>query len=103
MAQNGAEPSAMQTECLVQGLSAILEINVRFLASDGSRGRSGRPARDRDSFESVPELRVDDELYQTWHEAVERNVCAKRLGALLSADRERSVSLPGSQTLENIC
>ncbi len=30
-AQDGAEPCAMQTECLVRGAAAVLEISVRFL------------------------------------------------------------------------
>ena len=31
VAQNGAEPCMMQTECLVEGRSPTLEVKVRFL------------------------------------------------------------------------
>ncbi|HEY5953173.1 MAG TPA: hypothetical protein VIT18_02345 [Terrimicrobiaceae bacterium] len=105
VAQNGAEPSAMQTECLVQGLSAILEINVRFLHPMAREVGRVAPPADRDSFESVPELRVDDELYQTWHEVVERNVCAESVSVPSLVGKIESVPFrfPGSQTLENIC
>jgi hypothetical protein len=86
-AQNGAEPSAMQTECLLrnQGEMPSLEVRVRFLhpmtRSIGllSVAVPELPADiESGSFLQVPELRIDDKLYQTWQEAVEREVRSSR-------------------------
>jgi hydrogenase maturation protease len=74
-AQGGREPCLMQTEFLVrtESKSAIAHLSVRFLhplardilavATDAGSG-----------FAVVPRLQVDDKLYQTWLEAVEREV-----------------------------
>jgi hypothetical protein len=79
-AQAGAEPFVMQTECLVrvQGESPVLEASVRFLhpmarevGSNPSPGLTGNKAA---PFQAVPELRVDDNLFQSWQEAVEREI-----------------------------
>src|ERR1700679_2580071 len=67
-AQEGAEPCVMQTECLVKGALASIEISVRFLQPmwrelmvDGAL---------------VPETEVDGKRMPTWQEAVEREVRA---------------------------
>ena len=82
-AQNGAEPFVMQTECLLQGQGEIstLEVRVRFLhpmARTVGLLPGPVPELPADiepaSFSSVPELRIDDKLNQTWQEAVEREV-----------------------------
>jgi hypothetical protein len=82
-AQNGAEPFTMQTECLLRrrGEQPTLEVRVRFL-HPVARGVGLLPEPmpelpadvGTSSFSIVPELRVDDKLYQTWQEAVEREV-----------------------------
>lgn len=83
-AQNGAEPCRMQTECLVHAFepTATLNVSVRFLhpmareigVCDGpvSEGHDRTPG-----FRMVPELRVNGQLFQAWHEAVEREIKAE--------------------------
>lgn len=81
-AQGGREPYAMQTEFLVRDESkdAVAHVSVRFLhplARDV--GKMPQPIADlpnegEPAFEVVPRLQVDDRLYQTWLEAVEREV-----------------------------
>jgi hypothetical protein len=101
LAENGAEPFAMQTECLIRchhGTPA-LEIDLRFLhlmARDVGRDSTPReesPAViEPEAFEQVPELRIDDRLYLTWQEAVERVFTVPRLP--LNALSGRSLDFP---------
>jgi hypothetical protein len=66
LAQRGAEPCVMQTECLVEGSAPAVEISVRFLQPMWREVLAeGRV---------VPELMVDGKLLQTWQEAIERTV-----------------------------
>jgi hypothetical protein len=82
LAQNGAEPCSMQTQCLVEGpSSATLEIVVRFLhpmtRDIGAMATPLRklPALDNpDFFHVVPELEIDGQLHLGWQEVVERTV-----------------------------
>ncbi|MDB6066426.1 MAG: hypothetical protein JWR26_2634 [Pedosphaera sp.] len=82
-AQNGAEPCVMQTECLVRCTTEdpLVEVSVRFLhplmrnagivaPADKETADGVIPA----SFKSVPELCVDGKQFQSWQEAVEREV-----------------------------
>jgi hypothetical protein len=110
-AQDGAEPFVMQTECLVrsQAESPILEASVRFLhpmmrevglnPSPKPVPTDGGPA-----FQAVPELRVDGNVFQTWQEAVERDV--KPFPVSLCASLPCQVSFPfcfpASQVIEPI-
>jgi hypothetical protein len=81
-AQEGREPSLMQTECLVRDESrdAVAYIEIRFLhpmarevgvldAPIDELAENQEPAMTR-----VPEFRLDGKLYQTWHEAAERRI-----------------------------
>jgi hypothetical protein len=77
--QNGAEPFTMQTECLLRSLGErpTLQVRVRFLHPlERSVGLLPELPADigTSSFLIVPELRVDNKLYQTWQEAVEREI-----------------------------
>jgi hypothetical protein len=82
VAQNGAEPCAMQTECLVKsrGESATLEVCVRFLQPMWREiGLLAAPLVELSAgmvpeVRLVPELTVKGELYRAWQEAVERTV-----------------------------
>jgi len=87
-AQAGAEPCAMQTECLVQATSetpdsslsgathADVRVRVRFLQPVAREvGRLPEPLKAwvqeaEADLQIVPELSVDVRLYPTWHEAV---------------------------------
>ena len=82
-AQNGAEPSIMQTECLLRnkGEMPTLEVRVRFLHPVARTiGLLGAPVAELpadfelSSLSFVPEVRIEDKLYQAWQEAVEREV-----------------------------
>ncbi len=82
LAQQGAEPCAMQTECLLQNDSrdALVSISVRFLhplAREVGLLRQPidqMPAEGEPEFEIVPDFRVGEQLYQTWQEVVEQKV-----------------------------
>jgi hypothetical protein len=83
VAQGDAEPFVMQTECLLRrrGEIPVLEVGVRFLHAMArevgslSKPLSGYPGfMGSELFQAVPELRIDNKLYQTWQEAVERDV-----------------------------
>jgi hypothetical protein len=113
-AQSGAEPSLMQTECLLRARARTptLEIRVRFLHLMArtigllSAPVSALPTDIKlDSFSFVPELRIDDKLYQAWEEAVERTVRSSPL--LLSRLADRPMPLPfhflASLTFDPIC
>jgi hydrogenase maturation protease len=104
IAQAGAEPCIMQTECLVQGLSATLEIAVRFLHPMARDVGLPVSAPNEKDFQSLAELRVGDEIYQSWHEAVERNVRAENipLRSLPSEFRNVPFRFPGHRTFEEI-
>lgn len=82
--QNGRERCAMQTECLVEGDDPTVEISVRFLhPMDRQVSRLPEPLAEwpeggqensAPETEDVPELRVGEDLYQTWQEAFEQEV-----------------------------
>ncbi|MDT7778023.1 MAG: hypothetical protein QOC99_535 [Acidobacteriota bacterium] len=80
-AQGGTEACVMQTECLVAGdRSTTCEVKVRFLhlaSREVGRLTTPRPELEEGSepdFETVAALEVGGRLYQTWQEAVEREV-----------------------------
>jgi hypothetical protein len=112
LAEKGAEPCLMQTQCLIEGpASARLAVNVRFLhpmARDiGSLAAPIEklpPPDAPDFFHIVPELEIAGELYQSWQEAVERNVpvSSQPLSDLLGPARQIPFSFPASRTLEPI-
>jgi hypothetical protein len=121
-AQGGSEPYTMQTQCLVQAASSragsragsgdapAIKIKARFLhpverqvgqlpeplpAWDGE----GEPA-----FQPVPELRVGQRIYQTWHEVVERDVDVGplQLERLRDAPQEIPFSFPAMRQWEPV-
>lgn len=80
-AQQGREPCVMQTECLVKASepASMLSVSVRFLQPMAREiGALRKPISKLNGvepeFEIVPELCISGQLYQTWHEAVEREV-----------------------------
>jgi hypothetical protein len=86
-AQKGTEAGTMQTECLVEGNSqTTLEIRVRFLQLvERSIGElrlpvSALPPGEVPEFRPVTRLAVADRIYQTWQEAVEREVILSGYG-----------------------
>src|SRR5215831_11279310 len=99
-AQKGAEPCSMQTECLVQARNgALLNITVRFLQPMLRQiGELLEPVWDWNGSESkfrlVPELRIENQLFQTWHEAVERRVDLPSFSLAAEPDCERVQTVP---------
>ena len=54
------------------------------------------------SFEIVPELKVNDQLYQTWQEAIEREVSLPASSLNEASEREEAFRFPAARTLESI-
>ena len=112
VAQNGAEPYRMQTECLLANKPAArLEISARFLHVTSREILSVRqpmlelPASlSGVSVEVVPELRVDGQSFLTWQEAVERevNVAPQALKQVAGANSPLRFEFPASENLEPI-
>jgi hypothetical protein len=112
VSQHGAEPFAMQTECLVRAQvdAPALEVAVRFLqpvARDAGVLPAALPSPDLPDHcepELVPELRVDDKRYQSWQEAIERQVSlpAQDLRTLAARPQTLAFSFAASQTHEPI-
>ncbi len=100
LAEKGAEPSLMQTECLLRktGDSPRLNVRVRFLQPLAREvGAFAIPLETwRDGltpeFHIVPELRVGKEVFTSWHEAVEREVSAPAL--TLDSNSPSGLKLP---------
>ncbi len=80
--QNGAEPFVIQTECLLRSRTGTPTVNIstRFLhpmareVAALSTSQSGAANGAEPPFQTVSELQVDGNLFQTWQEAVEREV-----------------------------
>jgi hypothetical protein len=118
-AQRGTENWTMQTECLVRGsANTTLEVKVRFLhllvrevgmtdADCGlliaDRGDDEIKASIADSdFQVVASLEINGKLFQTWQEAVERDVQlpSLRLGETLVQAPRIPFSFEGSRAIE---
>jgi hypothetical protein len=89
-AQNGSEAWTMQTECLVEGSSLTgVEVRVCFLQlvarSVGELNTPvAKPPGETPEFHKVENLTVNGRVYQTWQEAVEREIIlpVSNVGAL---------------------
>jgi len=113
LAQVNAEPFVMQTECLLRrrGEMPTLEVDVRFLHPMAREvGSLSKPLTELPDligpvdFQPVPELRIDDKIYQTWQEAVERKVRLPQQAVNVPAARSLTVPFcfPASLVLETI-
>jgi len=124
----GADPWFMQTQCLVVGAAeatetpmcdATFEVKLRFLHVV-DRSVAARPAQptatappDEDgagSWPRVEELRVGEQLYRPWEEAVEREILIGgsgdkplRLGELVERGRRRVIEIPAGRADEPLC
>ncbi len=110
-AHSGNESWTMQTECLLRGPAPSVRIRARFLhllqrqveqfvaANPFSPSMLGRPTRPVDFLE------VDQQRYQTWQEAIERQVDSLDLiiQDLCGATREILFKFGPSTTTETIC
>jgi hypothetical protein len=110
IAQNGAEPFVMQTECLVRNESkdALATVTVRFLHPMArevgvlSAPIAEMPAGKPPALEVVPDLRVGEQLYQTWQEVVEQRVELLPLALTGAAQIVHEFDFPSSRALEPI-
>lgn len=112
VAQNGAEPFVMRTECLLTGEHETrLEVSVRFLHVTSREILSFRePQRELPavlsaaSVELVPELQVDGQSFLTWQEAVERevNVTPQNLKQIAGTKCRLPFEFPAEEHLEPI-
>jgi hypothetical protein len=112
VSQKGAEPSSMQTECLLMvAPETMLEVKVRFLhllsreVGKHIPPRQGLPPAAEPRYEVVNTLQVGDRLFQTWEEAVEREVDIPKISInelLTDGPRQFKFGFPSSQHLEQL-
>ena len=110
IAQEGAEPFAMQTECLVRNASkdARVKISVRFLHPMAREvgllptPLAEMPAGELPQFEIVPDLQVGEQLYQTWQEVVEQKVELPPFALLEASQFAHDFDFPSARALEPI-
>jgi hydrogenase maturation protease len=111
LAQRGTEAWTMQTECLVVGgPHAVIEVKGRFLHLLAREvGKVTTPlAQRREAAEpdvaSVESLEVGDQLFQSWQEAVERDVSAPplNLNDLVNGARQLDFAFPSSREVESL-
>ena len=92
------DPWLMQTQCLVEGEGAAVDVSVRFLhvVERTIRRRSER------GFEEVDELTVAGERYLAWDEAAEREVSAPglELAALAETPQRVAIDVPAGEAEE---
>lgn len=74
--QAGSDPYFVQTECLLAGEEALLDVKVRFLHIVERRVGRTNPQGELDF---VDELQIGGERYLTWEEATEREVVGDAL------------------------
>ena len=82
-AQRGTEAACMQTECLMLTNDAtVLEVRIRFLhlrqrqIGKVSEGWTAAFEGGKPDYQPVDRLEVEGQLFQSWQEAVEREVVA---------------------------
>ena len=110
-AQRGSDAWTMQTECLVRGdATTRVDVRVRFLhIQDRVVGvvdppLADLPATGEPAYRPVPTLQAGDRLYQTWQEAVEREIAAPdlRVDALVAQPHRRAFSFPSGREVEAV-
>ena len=112
-AQGGLEPCMMQAQVLATpatGEPTTLNISVRFLHPMRREiGALASPIEQwtddkQPAFNVVPKLEVDGQLFQSWHEAVEREIVIPSLAINANEAQRREVrfEFPASRTVEPI-
>ena len=110
IAQGGAEPSVMQTECLIgnESKDAVVTISLRFLhlmareVGTLPEPIAELPANGRSNFEVVPDFRIGEQLYQTWQEVVEQKVEVPTFPLREAWQTAHEFEFPSSRSLEPI-
>jgi len=109
-AHGGTEACHMQTECLVSGDErATLDVKVRFLhLLSREVGQLTTPLPElrevvEPDFQTVAALEVGGQIYQTWQEAVEREVSLPGINLSklpVSEGQRQTFTFPSKQELE---
>ena len=110
IAQSGTDAWNMQTECLVlAGTDTALDVKARFLhllarnvcVPISDCGIRISDCREED-FRVVESLEVDGQLFQTWQEAVERDVsiATLKLNDLVKEPRRFAFEFPSRREIE---
>ena len=106
LAQKGTEAFEMQIECLLQGdENTTFDVRVRFLHLVSREiGKLENPIDElptdgEPDFQFVPNLDVNGHLYQTWQEAIEREVDMPTLD-LNQVSETKQFSFPTTRTIE---
>src|ERR1022692_384325 len=97
-----SEPSASQTECLVECADdAQVLVSVRFLQLQRRRVFQVRPGSGE--LHEVAALTADGTEYTAWDEAIEREqqVCAE-VGELLSGDLGVTLHAPAAEMMQDV-
>jgi hypothetical protein len=112
VAQNGAEPFVMRTQCLLTGKEETrFEVSVRFLHVTSREILSFQEpqlelpaALSAATVELVPELRVDGQSFLTWQEAVERRVDlpSQTVKQIAGTQYRQTFEFPAEEHLESI-
>jgi hypothetical protein len=107
--QNEGRASSMQTECLVEGDSGTeIQVHVRFLhlvkreVGELAAPMAELPTVHEPIFTKVASLKVGEEVFHAWEEAIERHVATPRLAMvrLTGALVRVPFSFAGHRTLE---
>jgi hydrogenase maturation protease len=108
-AQGGTEACSMQTECLVKvDARAALDVKVRFLhLLSREVGQLATPPPElkegvEPDFQTVAAMNVGGQIYQTWQEAVEREICLPGfiLQELAGQTQRQAFTFPSMQETE---
>jgi hypothetical protein len=102
--RDGSEAWEMQTECLLDAADeAALDIRVRFLQLQSRTVEAIHPSA-ADGFAPVAVLRVGDDEFVAWDEAVERQVDETNIVLADVVDGERDVPfvIDGGQDIEPV-
>ena len=110
IAQSGAEPCLMQTECLVRNESkdTLINISVRFLHPMAREVGilpapiTEMPVGEPPDFEVVPDVQVGEQLYQTWQEVVDRKVELSSFPLREASQTSHEFDFLSSRTLDPI-
>jgi len=105
-AEAGRERCLMQTEFLVRDESkdACAAITVRFLQPLAREiGKLPKPIEWKEGlqpeFASVPSLQIGEDLYQTWQEAIEREIQLPQLNLRTPLQSEKRFRFPATREL----
>jgi hydrogenase maturation protease len=119
LAGGGTDAWTMQTECLIKGTeSTTLELKIRFLhllmrevgvpnadcrmrIADWKGGEAQAPISGND-VRIVPSLEVGDRIFQTWQEAVDRDIspASFNLSELVTQPQRIMFTFPAKEEIE---